>query len=151
LILVIYAFFIKGSPWLDGSAEKISEVMKSFGVTSIATYCALGLFISFGNSLVEEYYWRWFLFGQMKRFLSFPIAALISSLGFAGHHFIFLINNLSSAPVAFLAFLTVSIVIGGIMWCYQYHLFKSITAPFISHIIIDLGLIVLGYDLIFAK
>ena len=46
----------------------------------------MALFISVFHSLLEEYYWRWFVFGRLERSLPLAAAIGISSLAFMAHH-----------------------------------------------------------------
>ena len=45
----------------------MQEKVRGFGVGSVWAYAALTLFYSAIHSGLEEYYWRWFVFGQLRQ------------------------------------------------------------------------------------
>ena len=72
------------------AGRAIAEKVSHFGIASPAGFVAMTIFYAVVNSLLEEYYWRWFVFGQMRRFLPPAAAIAVSSLAFALHHVIVL-------------------------------------------------------------
>jgi membrane protease YdiL (CAAX protease family) len=99
------------------------------------------------HSLFEEYYWRWFVFRQLRRLAPLWPAVVISALGFMAHHVIVLHEILKSAPwLAWL--LSLAVAAGGGFWAWLYERSGSIFGPWLSHLLIDAGIFWIGYDLI---
>jgi uncharacterized protein len=105
-------------------------------------YWSFAIFLSLGNSLMEEYYWRWFVFGSLRRSLGFPTSMILSSIAFGAHHFVVLSQYF---PPLWTAFFGSAVVLGGMFWCFLYEKQKTILGSWISHIIVDLGLLTIGY------
>lgn len=98
------------------------------------------------NSLIEEFYWRYFVFNGLKTKFSYIPAAIIGSIGFTLHHIIILSQYFS---ISFNIILGSIIGIAGFIWCMTLQKSNSIIGPWISHIIADLIIIIIGYRLIF--
>ena len=98
---------------------------------------------------MEEYYFRWFVFGQLRNLTGFLPAMIVSGLAFMAHHVIVLrhyFNGLSPWTVL----LSCAIAVGGLIWAFQYERSKSLTGPWLSHAIVDAGIFAIGYHLLFA-
>ena len=54
--------------------------------TACGSSSALARSTACSTALLEEYYWRWFVFGQLRRWTPLGVAVCISSLGFMAHH-----------------------------------------------------------------
>ena len=88
---------ISCSPTARRSSPRPSQIrakVAGFGIDSVAKYAALGVFYSLVHSLLEEYYWRWFVFGQLRRLVPLWPAIVVSSLGFMAHHVLVLVELL---------------------------------------------------------
>ena len=48
------------------AAELIRDKIAGFGIDSVWKYALLAVFYSLFHSLLEEYYWRWFVFRQLR-------------------------------------------------------------------------------------
>ena len=105
------------------------------------------MFYSLFHSLLEEYYWRWFVFRQLRRLVPLWPAIVVSALGFMGHHVIVLSEFFKEAP--WLAWLFSSAVaVGGVFWAWLYERTGSLFGPWLSHLLIDAGIFWVGYDLV---
>ncbi len=89
-MLALYHGVIKSTPAFEEPLGKIAEKIAGLGVDSVGLYAALGVFYAVFHSLLEEYYWRWFVFRQLVGPTSTAMAILISSLGFMAHHVVVL-------------------------------------------------------------
>jgi membrane protease YdiL (CAAX protease family) len=131
--------------------EQIAAKLRQFGLFSPAGFLVLAVFISVVHSLLEEYYWRWFVFGQLRKWLPVAGAVVLSSLAFMAHHVIILAVYLRGPEAFFTRVVPFSlgIAVGGGVWAWLYHKSGSIYAPWVSHLIIDAGIMAVGYDLLF--
>src|SRR5262249_5687569 len=89
-MFLLYFGWLKQTPVFASAPERIGEKLRQFGLKCAVGFLAIGLFVSLLHSLLEEYYWRWFLFGRLRDHFSFPAACTVSSLGFMAHHVIVL-------------------------------------------------------------
>lgn len=111
-------------------------------------YAALGVFYSLIHSFLEEYYFRWFVFGRLRDYVSFLPAAVLSGLSFMAHHVIVLHVFLGFSFHTL--FLSLCIAVGGFLWAWQYERSRSLVGSWISHLIVDAGIFALGYHMIFV-
>jgi membrane protease YdiL (CAAX protease family) len=143
-MLALYGLWIADSAWFAPAAAQIRAKITGFGIDSAAKYLALGVFYSLLHSLLEEYYWRWFVFGELRRSLAVGAAIAISSLGFMAHHVLVLGKFFGfAAPVTWLFALCVAV--GGAFWAWLYQRSGSLKAPWLSHMLIDAAIFTIGY------
>ena len=103
------------------------------------------IFIAFAHSLLEEYFWRWYVFSRLKRLCSIKRAHGLAALAFALHHYVIL-SCFFSWQLTF--FLGTCVGIGGLIWTLQSEYHKSLLGSWVSHIIIDISIFVIGGILI---
>jgi membrane protease YdiL (CAAX protease family) len=101
-----------------------------------------GLILSVVHSLIEEYYWRWFVYGRLKRFFQNSNASFLSGLAYSAHHIVVLNIYFSFWGVVFFGIL---VFLAGIYWNYTYQKHESIFASWIQHLFVDLAIIYIGY------
>jgi len=137
--------------WLagTGAATMIRIKIEEFNAASPGRYAALASFLAVAHSLLEEYYWRWFVFGRLRRLVSLSTAIALSSLAFMAHHVVvlgrFFPNDFWSAAVP----LALCIAIGGAFWAWLYDRSGSIYATWVSHLLVDAAIMAVGYDMVF--
>jgi membrane protease YdiL (CAAX protease family) len=143
----LYFAYLKPSGMLNESIVAVRAKIQSFGAGSPAVYALLAIFYSAIHSLLEEYYWRWFVFGQLKRLNGLPAAIAISSFGFAAHHVLVLQLYFGwLSPFTWL--FSFAIVIGGAFWAWLYNKSNSLAVPWLSHALIDAAIFAIGYTMI---
>jgi len=125
-------------------AEQIR--LKVFQLGVLDHYLAFALFLSLVHSAIEEYYWRWFVFGTLRRLLSPQPAAVLSALAFASHHVVIL-SQYFPLPIALL--FGFAVALGGYMWCLMYERQRSLVGVWVSHVILDLVIFWIGYRMLF--
>jgi membrane protease YdiL (CAAX protease family) len=145
-MFAIYFFVLADSEIANNLVVMVKEKVSGMGVNSIAKYAALGIFYALCHSFMEEYYWRWFVFDMLEKFVSTPVANVISSLGFMAHHVILLGFFFNWQWLTYP--LSLCIAVGGMFWAWQYKKTGSLLAPWISHMIVDAGIFSLGYFLV---
>jgi membrane protease YdiL (CAAX protease family) len=146
---VIY-LWLRNTPLLAGTPEQLKDTLEGFNVGTPLAFAVFALFISLVNSSMEEYYWRWFLFGEFKRLKGPVVGILISSGFFAMHHVMMLQKFLTSAD-AWIGVIVFSalISVGGAVWCWITHKSGSVFGAWISHLIIDAGIMLMGADMLY--
>jgi membrane protease YdiL (CAAX protease family) len=96
---------------------------------------------------LEEYYWRWFVFGRLRLLVPKELAIPISSLGFAAHHVLVLALYFGwASPLTWLFALCVAI--GGAIWAWLYDVSESLAAPWLSHAMVDAAIFAIGFLMI---
>lgn len=139
-----YHLWLKPSGAFDSAAPSIQEKVKGMGIDSIAKFAALSAFYAVLHSLLEEYYWRWFVFAQLRRVMAVGPAIVISALGFMAHHVIVL--SVYFGWGSFLSlFFSLSVAVGGVAWAWLYHRSRSLIGPWLSHCFVDAGIFAVGY------
>ncbi len=143
----IYFAILKPSGLFDGPAAQVRAKVESFGASSPIKFLLLAVFYSAIHSLLEEYYWRWFVFGQLSRVCRPPTAIAVSSIGFAAHHVLVLQLYFGwLSPLTWLC--TLGIIIGGAFWAWLYRTSNSLIAPWLSHALIDAAIFAIGYQVL---
>ena len=145
-ILALYYGYFKTSSVLSGAGAEVAEKMRGFGVDSAVKFLALACFISLFHSLLEEYYWRWFVFGRLKRFMPLGVAVVLSSLGFMAHH-VLVVGQFLGGYGPSTWFFSSCVAAGGALWAWLYHRARTLYGPWFSHLLVDAGLMWVGYDL----
>jgi uncharacterized protein len=129
------------------AATKIHDKIAQFGIDTAWKYAILGVFYSIVHSLLEEYYWRWFAFRQLRGLIPLWPAAVLSAAAFTGHHVIVLSEFFREVP--WLAWLFASgVAIGGVFWAWLYERTNSLYSTWLSHLLIDAGIFWIGYELV---
>lgn len=146
--LLLYFCILKGSAPYFHLKSKVLGKVQGFGLNSIWAYAAFATFYSLVHSAMEEYYWRWFVYKRLTRTISDPLAIAVSSLGFMAHHVVIMVVFFGlTSPLAYL--LSMGVAVGGGVWAWLYGRSGNFVAVWVSHAIIDMGLFIIGYDLIF--
>ncbi len=130
---------------VNAATPQIRLKAASLGV--LENYILFALFLSLLHSLIEEYFWRWFIFGELRklfgdRFLSHALAAI----AFALHH---IVVTTQFFPLEYGLVFGLAVGIGGAAWSYLYRRQRSLLGAWISHAIVDLGILGFGYTLLF--
>jgi membrane protease YdiL (CAAX protease family) len=145
-MLALYFGYFKPAHIFDEAAVQMSHRLAKIGVTTTGVYAAIAIFYSLAHSLLEEYYWRWFVFGRLKNRLALRPAIVVSALAFMAHHVVVL-----SSYFGFLNpwtwFFSLATALGGSVWAWLYHRSGSIYGPWLSHLLIDAAVFGIGYDL----
>jgi uncharacterized protein len=142
----VYRIGLDPAAWFEPVRAEIRDKIAGFGVSSVAAYVGLAVFYSLVHSGLEEYYWRWFVFGRMRTFMTWPWALVVSSLGFMAHHVILLIIYFGATSVLAYVF-SLGVAIGGAFWAWSYHRSGSLIVPWLSHLLVDAGIFWIGYEI----
>jgi membrane protease YdiL (CAAX protease family) len=146
-MLALYYGWLKPAGHLVGLEDTVHAKVSDLGLLSLWKYVAVGVFYSLVHSFLEEYYWRWFVFAQLRKRISLPWAIAISSLGFMAHHVIVLGTFFGwTSPLAYL--FSAGVAIGGVVWAWIYDRSGSLLGPWLSHMLVDAGIFLIGYDLV---
>jgi membrane protease YdiL (CAAX protease family) len=148
-MFAIYYGVLRGSEWLAATPGQVQAKISEFHADTPARFLLLAAFISVAHSLLEEYYWRWFVFDELRRLLPVTTAVILSSLAFMAHHVIILAvyfpGQFWEAALPF----SLCVAAGGAAWAWLYQRTGTIYSSWLSHALVDVAIMVVGYDLVF--
>jgi uncharacterized protein len=143
----LYTFGLKPMGLFTAAQEQVRAKVSGMGIDSLGKYAALGLFYALFHSFLEEYYWRWFVFREVRSRCALIPAMIISGTGFMLHHIIVLATFFGwYSPATWLFSLCVAV--GGMFWGWLYERSQSLVGPWMSHCLVDAAIFLVGYDLI---
>jgi membrane protease YdiL (CAAX protease family) len=142
-IIVLYKLAFAGKLDSAGLVAK-AEV---YGLR--AHFFLFASFLCVGNAGMEEYYWRWFVFGRLRRIMPLSAAVVGSALGFTLHHIVVL--SVYFPRPAWVVIFNAGVFAGGCVWALLYEKCGSIYGPWVSHLLTDVGIMAVTYDLLFRN
>ena len=148
LMLGLYFGGLRSSRMLAQTPERVREKLQEVNVATPARYALLAVFVVAAHSLLEEYYWRWFVFGHLRWLMAHKPAIALSSLAFMAHHIVVLYVYLPGRFWTAALPLSLAIAVGGAVWAWLYERSGSIYSPWLSHLLVDAGIFVIGWDLL---
>lgn len=145
--IMVLAWFLVGESRVD--SETFRTTLEPFGLTNLNTYIAAAVFWTVGNSVLEEYVFRWFLVekGEVVFGPGWP-TIFASAFVFVLHHFFalwFLGFSLSANLLA-----CFGLFVGGAAFSWLYVRYRSIWIPYITHALCDVVVFGVGYFLLFG-
>ncbi len=146
-MLGLYYGIIRETVLFQQAPELVHGKLKEFNLDSPAGFALFAGFIIVLHSLLEEYYWRWFVFGWLRRYVSVASAIALSSTSFMAFHVFALMTYLPEHFFTAVVPFALCTGAGGAVWAWLYQRTGSIYAPWLSHLIVDAALFVVGYDL----
>jgi membrane protease YdiL (CAAX protease family) len=147
LMFALYLGWLKPSGLFDQPAIEARQKIASFGIASPVAFIGMAVFYAALHSLMEEYYWRWFAFGQLARWVNLPAAVIVSSLAFTAHHVLVLAKYFGwGSPLTWL--FVAGVMLGGMVWAALYHKSGSLWGPCAGHALVDAAIFAIGYDLV---
>ena len=145
LVMVLAWVFI-GRSRVDVDTFRAS--LEPFGLTDPTTYLAAAVFWTVGNSVLEEYVFRWFLVEKGEVLFGPGWLTIVASAGiFVLHHFFalwFLGFSLSANLLACLG-----LFVGGAAFSWLYVRYRSIWVPYVPHAMCDVVVFAVGYAILF--
>ncbi|MFH1724795.1 MAG: CPBP family intramembrane glutamic endopeptidase [Elusimicrobiota bacterium] len=143
LMLLVYRFGLQESlrPFVPAIRAKAA------GLGVLEHYLPFAVFVSAAHSLIEEYYWRWFVYGRLERLVPARAAVGLSALAFALHHYVILWQFFGPGWAAFFG---TAVGAGGAYWAWLYRRTGSLWGPWVSHACVDAAIFLAGYHLLFG-
>ena len=147
--IVALMFALMATPLGDmalNSAGRIRAKAEDLGL--LAYYWPFAIFLSVIHSLIEEYYWRWFVFGRLAEAMPVTLAHLLAGVAFAAHH---VVVATQFFPLGWGVLLGSLVGVGGVVWSIHYRTQRTLAGAWISHLVVDLGIMTIGHRLIFGS
>jgi membrane protease YdiL (CAAX protease family) len=146
VMLLLFHGLLKPQGFFVGPDEQVRAKIVDLGLDNLYAYIATGVFYAICHSFLEEYYWRWFVYGRLRVHVSTWNAVVISSVGFMAHHIILLATYFGWSNPATYVF-SFGVAIGGAVWAWIFERSGSLYGPWLSHCLVDAAIFVVGYDL----
>lgn len=132
-LIAIYSFaYLLQSIVIDQEGLEVALVQWDF---TGAKVIFLVLFLIFINPLLEEFYWRRFMYDRLLHRLGSKLTIIITAFFYALYHFV-VVMPIFHIPV----FATLMVFLAGIMWGIFRSKFHTIVPSIVSHSIADLGI-----------
>jgi membrane protease YdiL (CAAX protease family) len=147
-IIGLYFVWLRYTPLMTDTPARVHGWLAHMHLTTPAGFLAMAAFMSVLHSFLEEYYWRWFVFGWLRRHLPETAAMMLSSLAFMAHHVIILYVYLPGQFWTLAVPFSLCVAGGGIVWAWLYARTGSLYAPWVSHMLVDAALMVVGYEMV---
>lgn len=124
--------------------REFSSRVVALGLASTRAFLVTAIFYSIIHSGLEEYYWRWFTFGRVSRFVGILGAVSITNIAFTLHHVVVLGVYFGYDNI--LTWLcSLGVFVGGVVWQTIYYKNDSIYGGWISHGFVDAGIYGIGF------
>lgn len=144
VLLVMFVYTALGDTVLM-HRRQILEGMTGLGVASYyIPFCA---FLSVAHSLLEEYYWRWFVWKRLDAVVPGIGSHLLAALAFSLHHYVVLAGFFGLGWSLLFGTL---VGVGGFIWSLQYKRTGSLLGSWISHLLVDAVVMGVGYFIVFG-
>ena len=142
---IIAVYLLLGHQLIDVS--QVRSAAQANGIAEPWRYIGLATYLSLVNAVLEEYVWRWFVFKKSERLWGAKAAVFASAFFFTPHHIWALKAQFNLTVTALCA---VGVFVGGVIWSWSYDRFRSIWPGYLSHALVDIAIMLVGYHLIFG-
>ena len=143
---IVLAYYLVGQQIIDLS--EIRDKAATVGITNRYVYLAGCVYWSFINSLVEELTWRGFVVSQLKILVSPTVAVILAALFFTAHHSLAIYGYTHDWLIVALG--SIGVFLAGIVWAWCYSYYRSVTPGYVSHILADFAIAIIGDRLLFG-
>jgi len=132
LILIFFSLFRNRA--LD--ADAVRSLLAGWHVTEKH----MGLFLLMmivANALLEEIFWRGYIFSRLGKRAGLLMSVLISSFFYASYHFL---TTVLLFRLSFAILFTAAILAAGVFWGLLRYKTQSLYGPVFSHLLADMGI-----------
>ncbi len=132
--------------------DRFRTILTENGLAEPTRFILAAAWLSFVNALLEEYVFRWFITTRFDALLPATGRAraaavlLLSAFAFTLHHIIVLAHYL---PPLMTLLACTGIFVGGLFWSWLYRRAGSLWPAYVSHAIVDIAVMVVGYLTLF--
>jgi len=145
LVVVFGGYALVGERLLD--ADALRRSVETSGIGTPLRFAVAALAISFANSLLEEYFWRWFVFRRCAELVGEPRAVPLAALLFTSHHVVtFCVLFGTQAGLA----ASLAVFLAGCAWSLCYLRWRSIWPGWWTHVVADLAGVAIGAHVLFT-
>jgi len=139
--VILGAYFIIGN-FFDFS-NVVSSLSENAGINN-NNFLFVTIYISFINSLLEEFYFRGFAFLKLKEVSTRKFAYIFSSLAFAFYHIAMMIGWFD---ISLFILTIVGLFVGGLIFNYFNEKYKNIYVTWLIHMFANFAINYIGFML----
>ncbi len=143
---ILGAYGLFGEQWID--LEDIRTKATEVGIVSPLVLLGGALYWCLINSFIEEAVWRSFLFRKWAVLVPATAAVWLMGLCFTLHHTLALWVYTQDVRATVLG--SIGVFSASIIWSICYRRSNSLWPGYISHILADVAIVIVGYDLLFG-
>lgn len=140
-VFILSAYFILG-PYFDFS--NITKTLENNIGVNKGNFVLVAVYISFINSLLEEFFFRGFAFLSLKKFTNRKVSYLFSASAFSLYHISIMINWFT--PFLFII-LILSLFVAGLMFNWLNERNDNIYTSWMVHLFSNLAINTIGFIL----
>ena len=145
-LVVVASYHFVLAERIDPSA--LREMARKNHLLSHSTYLAVAVYICGLNSLLEEYVWRWFVFGKFEQLTSQRWAVILAAIAFTLHHTLILASQFGTELAVIGSF---AVFVAGVAWSWIFARTRSIWSSWLSHALIDIAVFWAGWQILFVR
>jgi len=135
----ISAFLLfKGSLNLQLIATKLQGMIS----LNVSNLIFIGLYIVIFNSLLEEYFWRGFMFQELRNTVKPWLAYALTGIAFSFHHVMFYYNWFN---LTFFLVVTLGLIFYAIIMNFLFQRYKDLLSCWLVHAFVDVVQIGIGF------
>lgn len=141
--IIVGAYFAFGRSSIDPNV--LRQKLEPLGLMNTGAYIGMAIYTVFVNAALEEYVYRWFVFRKWEVLVGGRLAVIGAALVFVIHHSIIL-GAYFPTWIMFLG--SLGVFVGGLFWSVLYLKYRSIWPGFLSHALVDVAILGIGYWII---
>ncbi|MDB9527090.1 type II CAAX endopeptidase family protein [Oscillatoria sp. CS-180] len=145
--VILGSYFGIGQTIID--PEIVRARVQAIGLLRPSFYLGFAVYFTFVNALVEEYVWRWFAYRQCERLVSGWKAVVLAAACFTLHHIFALAGFTGSGWITAIG--SFGVFLAGAVWSWCYLAYHSLWAVYISHLLADLAIALVGWHLLYLS
>ncbi len=136
--------------WLRDAIDPapLRTIAADLGFDTKRSFLLVCAWIVFVNALLEEYAFRWFVYTRCEALMNETPAMLLAAAIFTAHHVIIL---RAYFDWSFVLLGSAGVFTGGLLWTWCYRRYKSIWSGYVSHALVDVAVLAIGWDLLFTR
>ncbi|MGE0432784.1 MAG: CPBP family intramembrane glutamic endopeptidase [Planctomycetota bacterium] len=138
-------YWLVGRHWIDPAAMR--ERLTGIGLGDPTRFVVFAAFVCTVNSLLEEYVWRWFVVRRGEEAAGRVAAVFISAACFTLHHVVAMAVYFDARTVALAS---TGVFLGGLIWSVLFARYRNVWPGWISHVIADVAIMVVGWQIVFG-
>lgn len=142
VLSVIYFFsFYIFKDFID--IKFITEKINELASINLSNIIFIGFYIIIFNSILEEYFWRSFIFEELYKTINPSLAYIFSAIAFSFHHVVFFYNWFT--PL-FFAIVTVGLITYALIMNFIWNKYKELFSCWLPHAMVDVIQVFIAYQ-----